>query len=191
MKREELKKLLGENALDTVIDEIMKIHGTGIEELKTKLTTTEGERDAFKTQAETANAQIESFKGMKKPEEVDAAVAEWKTKYEQAQEESKNQLAAVKFEHALDGALGGAKAKNPKAVKALLDMDVLKKAYDEKTGTIVNFDEHLKPVKEQNDYLFESDKPAPRIVTGGNNKTVTIDPLEAGMLRGAKLTPED
>jgi len=98
---------------------------------------------------------------------------------------------SLKFDHALDGALTTAKAKNPKAVKALLDMDVLRKAYDEKTGTIVNFDEHLKPVKEQNDYLFEGDKPTPRIVAGGRNQPITTDAFEAALMKGAGIKPPE
>lgn len=190
MKREDLKKLLGDSATDEVIDKVMALHGTGIEEFKTKLTNAETEHDQLKTQLEDANKQIESFKGMN-VDEIKKSADEYKTKFEQAQEESKNQLAALKFEHALDGHLATAKAKNPKAVKALLDMDILRKAYDEKSGAIVNFDEHLKPVKEQNDYLFEGDKPTPKIITKSNNQSVNLDPFEAGLLKGAKLTPTE
>lgn len=188
MKREDLKKLLGDGATDETIDAIMKLHGTGVEEIKTKLTNAETERDQFKAQAETANQQIESFKGMKKPEEVEAAVTEWKTKYEQAQEEAKNQLAQVKFDHALESALTGAKAKNVKAVQALLSKDNLKLTDD---GKILGLDDQLKAIKEQNDYLFESDKPAPRIVAGGNNQPIQTDAMVAAARKAAGLPVAD
>jgi predicted phage tail protein len=190
VKREDLKKLLGESATDEVIDKIMTWNGADIELHKTKVTELQGQVDAANKQLTEANTAIEGFKKLN-PEQLQKAADEWKTKYETAQTEAANQLAQIKFDHALDGALTGAKAKNPKAVKALLDMEILRKAYDEKTGAIVGFDEHLKPVKEANDYLFTSEKPTPEIVLGGNNQTVITDKFEAAMLRGAGLKPPE
>jgi hypothetical protein len=166
------------------------LHGSDIESHKTKVTDLTTQLETAQGQLTEANTTIEGFKKLK-PEELQAAADDYKAKWEQAQTDAKTQLAQVKFEHALESALTGAKAKNPKAVKALLDMEVLQKAYDEKTGTIVNFDTHLKPVKEANDYLFEGETKPPVIVKGGGNKPVHMDPLEAGLLKGAKLAPEN
>jgi hypothetical protein len=186
MKREDLKKLLGDAATDEVLDSIMGMNGTDIEQYKTKATDLQTQLDAANGQLTEANTAIEGFKKLN-PEELQKAADEWKTKFETAQTEAQEQLSQVKFDHALDSALATAKAKNPKAVKALLDMDVLRKAYDEKTGAIVNFDEHLKPVKEKETYLFESDKPTPKIVTGGNNRTIQTDAVVDAMRKGAGL----
>lgn len=189
MRREDLKKLLGENATDETIEAIMKLHGADIETHKTNLTNLQTQLDTVNTQLSDANKQIESFKNMK-PEELQKAADDWKAKFEQVQSDSAKQLAQVKFEHALESALTGAKAKNPKAVKALLDMEVLQKAYDEKTNSIVNFDEHIKPVREANDYLFESSAPPPPvIVKGGNNQPVVTDAFEAALWKGAGIKP--
>ena len=58
----------------------------------------------------------------------------------------------------------GARARNSKAVKALLDMDGLKL----NDGKIIGLDEQLSQIKEENGFLFESDEPAPTIVKGTN-----------------------
>lgn len=187
MKREDLTKLGLSD--DAQIDAIMKLHGSDIEGHKTKITELQGQYDGASAQLTEANKAIESFKALK-PEELQKAADDWKTKYEQAQQESAAQLSAVKFDHALDSALGGVKAKNPKAVKALLDMDTLKKAYDEKTGTIIGFEEHIKPVKTENEYLFESANPPPRIVAGGNSQPVVTDPIIDAFRKGAGLKTE-
>ena len=70
----------------------------------------------------------------------------------------------MKFDYALTAALTGAKARNSKAVKALLDMDGLKL----NDGKIIGLDEQLSQIKEENSFLFESDEPAPTIVKGTN-----------------------
>jgi len=188
MKREQIKKLLGENATDEIIDAIMKLHGDDIEANKTKLTEAETSRDQFKTQLDEANTAIEGFKKLN-PEQLQKAADEWKTKYETAQTEATAQLAQVKFDHALEGALTGAKAKNPKAVKALLEMRNLK--LNEADGSIIGLEDQLKAVKEKNDYLFESNEPAPRFGGGGGNQPVMTDAFEAAMWKGAGLKPPD
>jgi DNA repair exonuclease SbcCD ATPase subunit len=187
MKKEDLIAL---GIAEDVADKVLALRGKEVTKLQTDLDTANSTVETFKSQLADANTQIESFKNMK-PEELQKAADEWKAKAEKAEQDAAANLASLKFDHALDGALTTAKAKNPRAVKALLDMDVLKKAYDEKTGTIVNFDEHLKSIKSENDYLFEGDKPAPKIVTGGNNKQIQLDPFETGLLKGAKLTSNE
>lgn len=187
MKREDLKKLLGDGATDETIDAIMGLHGKDIEQHKTKLTEAETARDGFKTQLDAANQQIEGFGLMKTQEEVDAAVNEWKTKAEQAETKAAEQLAQVRFDHALETALAGAKTKNAKAARALLSMDSLKLNED---GTIEGLDAQLTKIKSENDYLFESDKPAPRIVTGGNNQPVTGDKTIDAARKAAGLVTE-
>lgn len=181
MKREDLKKLGIE---DSVIDNIMALHGSDIEKYKTDLATSQTELGTLKTQLGEANSAIEGFKGMN-IDQIKASADEWKTKAEQAAADAQKQVAALKFDHALDGALSGAKAKNAKAVRALLDMNGLK--FNDADGSVVGLDEQLKKVKETNDYLFESDNPTPKIVTGGNSKSILGDPMVDAMRKAAGL----
>lgn len=184
------KDLITLGVSEEIADQIVVLHGKDIESHKTKITDLQTQFDTAQGQLTDANKQIEDFKGMN-VDQIKAAADEWKAKYETAQTESASQLASLKFDHWLDGALATAKAKNPKTVKALLDIDALKKAYDEKTNTVVGFEEHLKPVKSENEYLFDDGKIIPKIVTNTNNKSINLDPFEVGLLKGAKLTPNE
>lgn len=187
MKREDLKAL---NLEDAAIDAIMALHGKSTEALKNNLTTAQSETDTLRNQLKEANTQIEGFKGMKKPEEVDAAVNEWKTKFEQAEKDYAGKLANMQFDTELDTALAGAKVKNAKAAKALLSTDDLRDA----NGKFIaeRFTEQITKIKSEADYLFESNEPAPKIVTGGNNPKQTVpDALEAAMFKGAGIKPPE
>lgn len=193
MKREDLKKLgLTDEVIEKagleadVLDKIMALHGKDIEKHKEDLATATTAAEGLRKQLDEANKQIESFKELK-PEELQKAVEDWKTKAETAEAEAKKQIDALKFDHALDGALLGAKAKNPKAVKALLKIDDLKLTDD---GKLLGLDEQVEALKTENDYLFESDEPEPKIVAGGKNKTVIGDASVIAARQAAGLPTE-
>lgn len=180
MKTEFLKGL---NLSQDVIDKIMAENGKDIAAEQRKTSKAEQDRDSYKeqaddlqTQLDNAGEQIEKFKKMD-VESIQKAADDWKQKAEDAKAEADKKIQAMQFDYALSEALTGAKAKNTKAVKALLNIDGLK--FNE--GEIIGLDKQLDTLKSENDYLFESDKPAPRIVkgTGGG------DPLP-----GAEVTKE-
>lgn len=181
MKREDLEKL---GLSKEQVDSVMGLHGTDIEIHKTKINDLTANQSSLATQLEEANKQIESFKGMN-IDQIKASADEYKTKFEQAQTESATQLANLKFDHALESALTTAKAKNPKAVTALLSTDELKNAKGEFAQEL--FEKQLADIKAKNDYLFEGDKPTPKIVTGANSQTVLSDPATQAMRKAAGL----
>lgn len=183
MKREDLTKLGLTD--DAVIDAIMAAHGKDIEKHKTAVDTSKAELDTLKNQLVEANKQIEDFKGMN-IDQIKAAADEWKTKAEKAESDAAQAIASLKFDHALEGALVNAQAKNPKAVKALLEMNNLK--LNDADGSIIGLEDQLKSVKEKNDYLFADTKEPPKIVAGGNNQPILTDAFEAALMKGAGLT---
>jgi hypothetical protein len=149
MKREFLEEL----KLDKeVIDKIMNENGKDIEAEKSKVTTKDKELEGMKTQLGEANKQIESFKGMD-IEGIKKAADDWKTKAEQAEVEAKKQIEKLQFDHSLETELQKAGARNPKTVKALLNMDSLKNA----DGTIIGLKEQLEKLKTDEAYLFNED----------------------------------
>lgn len=182
MKREDLKALGLE---DGVIDSIMALNGKAIETHKAAAQTAQAELETVKGQLAEAGATIESFKALK-PEELKAAADDWKAKAEKAQTDAAAQLAAVKFDYALESALTGAKAKSAKAVQALLSTDTLKDANGEFIAE--RFTEQLEKIKSEHDYLFTDATIPPRIVQGGNNQSVMSDPQLEAMRKGAGLT---
>ena len=185
MKKEDLLKL---GIDEKTVFQIFAIHGKDLEKMKTSVSQITTERDALKTQLTEAGATIEGFKKLK-PEELQAAADDYKAKWEQAQTESAAQLASLKFDHALDSALTSAKAKNPKAVSALLSKDALK--FNEADGSIIGLKEKLEAIQKDNDYLFASDVPPPPpppvIVKGGNSQSVLGSTFADAARRGAKL----
>lgn len=167
MKREFLKEL---GLTEEQIDKIMGENGKDVEKAKGDLSTKETELASVKEQLETANSKIEEFKEMD-VEGIKAAAEDYKTKYEETQTKAKEEMEKLQFEHKLEGALSGAKAKNIKAVKALLDMEGLKLNKDE----IVGLNEQLEKIKEENSYMFEDDSntkqdPPPFTRPGGKGK---------------------
>ncbi len=171
-----------------VLDKIIIAHGKDIESHKTKVTDLTTQLKTATDQLAEANTTIEGFKKLN-PEQLQQAADEWKTKFETAQTEAKNQLAALKFDHALESALMGAKVKNVKTIVPLLSMDSLKDAKGELLTE--RLAEQLTKIKSENEYLFTDEKPTPKIVEGGNSQPVITDAFEAAMWKGAGLKPPE
>ena len=85
-----------------------------------------------------------------------------------ASEEWQAKLAQMQLDFAVDKALTAAKAKNAKAVKALLDMEKVKLDGDKLLG----LDDQLKAIKESDAYLFGE----PGRVGGGTNPPGGTEP---------------
>lgn len=94
-----------------------------------------------------------------------------------AKEETyKVEMQKVKLDTALDLALTGAKAKNIKAIKALLDSEKIKLKED---GSLDGLNEQIEAIKKSDSYLFEATPqttvpkghiPAPAAPEGTNNQ---------------------
>lgn len=166
MKREFLAEL---GIAEDAIGKIMSENGKDIESAKAKY----ADYDTLKTQLAEANGKIEEF-GKLDFDGVKAMADDYKAKFEQAQADSKKQLEAMQFDHTLEGALSGAKARNTKAVRALLETDKLKLNRD---GTLTGLSEQLDKIRAENDYLFESEAPVPQFLghSGGVGSPVGDD----------------
>jgi hypothetical protein len=170
--------LKGLNLSQEVIDKIMAENGKDIAVEQKKAEKVIQERDSYKLKAESletqvndANTEIQKFKDMD-IDGIKKAADDWKETAEKAKADADKQISQMKFDYALSTALTGAKAKNAKAVKALLDMDGLK--FNDNDGKIVGLDEQLAQIKADNDYLFESDEPAPEFVKGTNGGSGSV-----------------
>jgi hypothetical protein len=183
MKREDLEKL-GITDKDQ-LDKIMALHGQSVESNKTKVATMQTELDGLKTQLTDANNQIKSYKDMN-IDDIKKAASDWEAKAKEAETNAQKQIAELKFNTALDGAISGAKAKNAKAVRALLDQNGLK--YNEADGSIIGLNEQLEKIKKENDYLFEGEKQDPKIVTQTSGTSVTADAMVLAARQAAGLT---
>jgi hypothetical protein len=181
MNKEDLIKLGVTD--EAVIQSIIVLHGKDIEKHKSDLTATTTELTNTKSQLQEAGMTIEGFKKLD-VEGVKKSADEWKEKAEKAEANAQVQIAKMKFDFALDQGLNAAKARNPKAVKALLTMENLKLSED---GQLEGLDDQLKKIKETDDYQFESDEQTPRIVAGGSDKSVIADAVVVAARKAAGL----
>lgn len=116
------------------------------------------------------------------------------TESQKAEKEGfEKQIVEMRHGYALDAALTAAKARNVKAVKAMLDMDRITWDGD----AIKGLDDQLKAIRESDGYLFEqaedSTQTPPRKPTFGGTNQKGSDPqapsgLEAAMMKAAGLS---
>ena len=129
MKKEELLEL---GLTEEQIQGVFKLNGQDINSIKS-------ERDNLKSELEVANNKISELGDY---ENVKSEV-----------EKYKNEISDLKLNHSIENSLMKSKVKNPKAAKALLDMEALKNSK--------NFDSDLenqiKSMKESDSYLFETE----------------------------------
>ena len=167
MTREELKAL---GLTDEQIDKVMASHGKTLNEVKEKADKVDGlesQIEDYKSQLIERDTQLEDLgKKAKDNEELTAEIEQLKESNETTKTEYEGKLQQQTFEHKLESTLSGAKVKNVKAIKALLDMDTIKLDGD----TLKGLDTQLKDLKENESYLFEQEEnPAgPRIFNSGN-----------------------
>lgn len=108
----------------------------------------------YKKQVTERDKQLSDLKnefkdaaGLKvKVEELEAANKQKDTDYQ-------DQLNRLKFDNALEQALKGTKAKNTKALKALLDLEKVKLDGD----TLLGLEDQVTSLKKEHEYLFEKE----------------------------------
>ncbi|EAE7402903.1 scaffolding protein [Listeria monocytogenes] len=164
MERDFLKELGLEKE---TIDSIMVEHGKSIQNEKDKVTSAEAERDGLKSQLAQRDDDIEALKtdsGTSKS--LKTQLETLQDNYETLKKDSEAKLVETRKGAALDLALANAKARNPKAVKALLDNDKLELTDEGLKG----LDEQLGALQESDAYLFaqESENVAPKWGINGN-----------------------
>jgi hypothetical protein len=92
-----------------------------------------------------------------KGSELENKLTELQSKYDTDTKKLNEQLAAAKLDAALDVAIMGAKGRNPKAIKALIDTSKLKLKDD---GTVDGLD--LAALQKSDPYLFAVEKTDPK-----------------------------
>ena len=113
------------------------------------------EKKELKIQLEERNKQLKDLKEKAEGnEELVARITELEELNKQTQKDYEEKIAALRKETAIELALKDAKARNIKAVKALLDLDKVSLDGD----NLVGLEEQLKGLKESDPYLFGQDK---------------------------------
>lgn len=168
MNREELKEL---GLSDEQIEAVMKSHGKSVNDLKEKaeqVDTLNTQIDDYKEQLQQRDTQLEELSEKAKGnEDLTAQLDELKAQNEQTKNDYETKLNEQAFNHKLDNTLTGAKAKNTKAVKALLDLDIIK----HEDGELKGLNEQLETLKSEHDYLFEQEQTGKPSFTTGQHQT--------------------
>ena len=128
-----------------------KVYETSLEnadERYNKLKTQKSELDNLLKERDTQLADLS--KNNKDNEELLKQIKDLQALNKNQVAEYENKINKMQFDYALDGALTGAKCKNNKALKALLDMDSIK--YQE--GKFEGLDTQLEALQKDASYLF-------------------------------------
>ncbi len=153
-----LKEILGEELYEQVNekldDDTKLIINDGKYVPKDTFNEINEEAKILKEQISERDKQIEQLKeDTNATEELKTKIEELQEKNEQTQTELQQKLEQQRLESEIDKALLVNKARNPKAVKALLKTDELELTDDGLKG----LDNQLEKIKESDDYLFEGD----------------------------------
>lgn len=114
----------------------------------------ETERDSYKESLETAQKTLDEFKDVD-VKDLQSKVGTLTETLKTKETEYQTKLADMEFNAVLDGAISASKAKNSKALKALLDVEKLKASKNQAE----DIKSAIEAVKAENDFLFESDEP--------------------------------
>lgn len=179
MKREFLQnfKVNDQPLTKEVIDEIMAENGRDIEAAKKPF----ADYDTVKQQLSEAQKTIKGFQDQGADiEAVRKSAKEWEDKYNQAIADHNQKMADMAFDHALEAAITGAKGKNAKAIRALLDVDTLKGSKNQEA----DIKSALEGLKKDSGYLFD-DGHVPPPYSGGTGTGHDNRPGEPTSLAGA------
>ena len=162
----DLKKLLGEELFEQVEAKLKEVDDKDVELFiasendgdfvrRNRLNEESDKVKELRSQLQDYDTQIEELK-----KHADAS-SELQDKIKEIQDAKKeeveslnNKLRQKTLDNELEKELIKRKARNPKAVKALLDNDTIKLEEDD---SIIGLSEQLDKLQESDDYLFESD----------------------------------
>lgn len=149
MKKEDLIALgLSEEQADKVIE------GYGQMVPKSRLDDKIAEVNDYKKQLADRDTQLKDLETKAAGNDaLQAEITRLQQENEQAKTEYEGKLQQKDYDFALTEALRTAKAKNPTAVKALLNVETIKLV----NGQLVGLDEQLTALKASDDYLFSPD----------------------------------
>lgn len=125
-----------------------KVYETSLENADERYSKMKGKKEDFEGQLKTANDTIAD---LKKNNTDNETLQKTITDHEATIENLKKEAETKDFNYALDTALKESKCKNTKALKALLNMEVIKVNGDKVEG----LEDQLKTLKESESYLFD------------------------------------
>jgi len=157
----DLKELLGEELYNQVMqkagDHKIAVVSDGNWFPKSKFDAVNEENKDLKKQLTDRDQQLEDLKTKAAGnEDLQRQIQALQDQNNQIKEDYEQKIQKQNFEFALERALTIAKAKNPKAVKALLNTEAIKLDGE----SLLGLEEQLNKLKETDSYLFDDGEPA-------------------------------
>ena len=150
MTKDELKAL---GLTDEQVDKVVADYGKNYV-AKAQFNTKNEELKHAKEESEAVAKQLEELKKANAGnKDLAAQLEKMKQEAETRKKEYTDSINQMKLNNAVDIALNGSKAKNTKAVRALLDLKEAKVGDD---GKVAGLDEQLKKLQESDSYLFDT-----------------------------------
>ena len=150
MKREDVTKIF-EGATDEQINALLDVNSADIGKAKADYNEKLEEIKALNKTVSDRDNQLKTLKESAGDNEaLKQQITQLQTENSTAKESFQKELDKLKFNSALELKLASSGAKNPKALKGLLDMDKIH--YED--GSLTGFAEQLEIIKKENDYLF-------------------------------------
>lgn len=154
MNREELKEL---GLTDEQVEAVMASHGKVFNPVKQNLESVTTDRDSLKVQLTDRDAQLEAL-GKVDPSALQAEIERLKNENAETTTKMQVKLDAQAFDFALDKTIMASGGRNSKAIKVLLDNEIIKLGDD---GNLIGLSEQLTNLKESDGYLFTDEDNTP------------------------------
>lgn len=179
MKREKLKEI---GLTEEQTEAVMAAYGQSVQSLNSQITTLQQSETDLKEQITKHAADLKKLqKDNSDNEELKNQIKQLQKEHAEQEAKYQESLIAVQRDAALTSLLHEVKAKNPKAVSALLDQEKI----IFKDGELSGVKEQLEALQESDGYLFESGKPSGYQPNGGKSTgELTYSTLEEAMEKG-------
>lgn len=152
MKREDVKGIVPD-ITEEQLQQIMDLHSGDIGSHKQSIATLTAERDAARSQLGEANKKLEGYD------------PEWRAKAEKAENDAKEQVAALQNDFAAQTAISAVKFSSESAKKAFLS-DLKAKNLPLQEGKLLGFDDYLANYKKNDPGAFAPEGGLPRMAAG-------------------------
>lgn len=140
---------------------------------KDKFDAMQTERDTFRTQLETANTTIQSYKDMD-IDGIKQSAKDWETKYNADTQMLRDKLADMEYGHTVETAVAGLKFTSAAAKKAFV-ADLTAKKLTVQDGKLLGLDDFVNAYKQSDPSAFASESPVPQFVKPSTPQQRTTD----------------
>ncbi|WP_039222587.1 phage scaffolding protein [Clostridium novyi] len=187
-----LNEILGEESFKQLPEELRKkykdidlVDSSNYVEKKELETANEAIKQ-YKKDIKKRDKDLEDLQGkIKDNEELNIEIENLKAANKKASEDYEAKLNQISFDTKFEKAIAGYKAKNPKALRALLDMEKVKLVDD----TFIGLEEQVNTLKESDAYLFEAEQTGGTGNIAGGSSSM-IDSEDEKLSIGARLAKE-